>query len=77
VVSKDLLDDLDDDDPIYQLVLLAAPWFEELKDMDPQEDLIDLNEENLFSSKTAHSLDEIINNLNNVGFGEFLVSFIK
>jgi len=45
--------------------------------MEPQEDLIDLNEENLFSSKTARSLDEIIKNLNNIVFGEFLVSFIK
>ena len=75
MVSKDLLDDLDDDDPIYQLVSLAAPWFEEPKDMEPHTDLINLSEENLFSSRTAHSLDEIIKDLNNIAFGELLISF--
>ena len=72
-VSEDLLGDIDDDDPIHQLVSFAAPWFEEAMSMEVQENLIGFDEETLFPGKVSHSLDEIIEDLKNVVFGEFVV----
>lgn len=42
-----------------------------------QEDLIGFDEETLFPGKVARSLDEIIEDIKNVVFGEFVVLFIK
>ena len=79
-VSEDLLGDIDDDDPIHQLVSIAAPWFEEAMNTEIQEvhpNLIDFDEEKLFSGKVAHNLDGIIGDLTNIIFGEFVVLFVK
>jgi len=42
-----------------------------------QENLISFHEETLFPRKVARSLDEIIEDLKNVVFGEFVVLFIN
>jgi hypothetical protein len=79
-VSQDLLGDIEDDDPIHQLVSIAAPWLEETMNMEIQEvhpNLINFDEETLFAGKVAHNLDEIIGDLKDVIFGEFVVLFIN